>query len=95
MKKELIKEFEHDDSTSNRALQDDINKNDYNRQRFHRSVDLNFDNKKSYHEVNQERLLELEKEEANRAVEDKKNGDASRKRRLSALDGNEGEVAKK
>lgn len=95
LKKELIKEFEHDDSTSNRALQDDINKNDYNRQRFHRSVDLNFDNKKSYHEVNQELLLELEKEESNRAIEDKKNGGASRKRRLSVLDDNEGEAAKK
>ncbi|CAK9441333.1 uncharacterized protein LODBEIA_P52020 [Lodderomyces beijingensis] len=46
LKNELEKEFERDVSVPTQEVQDGINKNDYNRQRFSRNIDLNFDDEK-------------------------------------------------
>ncbi|KAI5970250.1 prp10 [Candida margitis] len=92
LKKELLKEFERDDSTSNKTLQEDINKSDYNRQRFQRNVDLNLDEKKSYQKVMQDRALELDEAKINRDIAEKENNvDTTRKRKLSAIQDSKGD----
>ncbi|KAG5422088.1 prp10 [Candida metapsilosis] len=93
LKKELVKEFELEDSLSSKALHDDINKNDYNKQRFQKIVDLNFGDKKPIQEVDQRSHSDLVDAKAEQSAKNE-NGNSSRKRKLSALDnGNEPEAA--
>jgi len=95
LKKELIKEFEHDDSISSKALQDDIHQNDYNQQRFQRSVELNFDKEKPKHDESHLRLIELKKGKPNTAIIENDTRETSRKRKSSAIEDNEVELASK
>ncbi|KAI5965571.1 prp10 [Candida pseudojiufengensis] len=55
---ELQKEFERDVSVSNQTLQDEINKNDYNKQK--RPMNGNFTDERTYKDIMKERDLERE-----------------------------------
>ncbi|KAI5955296.1 prp10 [Candida jiufengensis] len=69
LNRELQKEFERDVSISNQSLQNEINKNDYNKQK--RVMNLNFDDQRSQKDILNERNLEREERRVQQFIKER------------------------